>query len=234
MSIHLVAFRISLIFRFVVYLAQWHIRNRTCSLLLQWRPTAHAQVCTDPRSTVGLFKCRHNSTFSSAYFNLPISIQRIWVETTPDPYPSVPSEATPITQTRRVHLMVTPLPVNGALKAPAPKVACIATSTVTITSVEAAKFFLDDKYAIGQTFRVLGRVAQFKLLEVSTSPASQDGGEVKKESLRRRYTLQTDGFECDIEVCLSTTIPPLLSVNFGRRKCSPTARCSSRRQSKSG
>lgn len=107
--------------------------------------------------------------------------------------------------------MVTPLPVNGALGAPAPKVACIATSTVTITSPEAAEFFLDEKYAIGQTFRVLGRVAEFKLLEVSTSPASCDGDEVKRESLRRRYTLRTDGFECDIEVCLSVIFPPLLS-----------------------
>ena len=141
-------------------------------------------------------------TCSSAYFNLPISIQRMYVETTPEPYPSVPSEATAVTQTRCVHLMVTPLPKNGASRAPVPKVACIATSTVTITSPEAAKFFLDEKYPIGQTFRVLGRVAEFKLLEVSTSPASQDGDEVKKESLRRRYTLRTDGFECDIEVRL--------------------------------
>jgi len=135
----------------------------------------------------------------SAYFNLPISVQRVWVETTPDPYPFVPSEATPVTQTRRVHLIVTPLPVNGASTAPAPKVACIATSTVTITSPEAAKFFLDEKYPIGQTFRVLGRVAEFKLLEVSTSRAAQESGEVTRESLRRRYTLRTDGFECDIE-----------------------------------
>ncbi len=130
--------------------------------------------------------------------------------------------------------MVTPLPVNGALGAPAPKVACIATSTVTITSPEAAEFFLDEKYAIGQTFRVLGRVAEFKLLEVSTSPASQDGDEVKSESLRRRYTLRTDGFECDIEVRLSFIIPPLFSFNFDCRKCSPTARCSWPRKSTSG
>jgi hypothetical protein len=142
----------------------------------------------------------------SAYFNLPISVQRVWVETTPDPYPFVPSEATPVTQTRRVHLIVTPLPVNGASTAPAPKVACIATSTVTITSPEAAKFFLDEKYPIGQTFRVLGRVAEFKLLEVSTSRAAQESGEVTRESLRRRYTLRTDGFECDIEVSLLTSI----------------------------
>ena len=140
-------------------------------------------------------------TCSSAYFNLPISIQRIYVETTPNPYPSVPSEATPITQSRRVHLIVTPLSVNGASISPAPKVVCIATSTVTITSPEAAKFFLEEKYPIGQTFRILGRVAEFKLHEVSTSPAYQDGAEVKNESLRRRYTLRTDGFECDIEVC---------------------------------
>ena len=111
--------------------------------------------------------------------------------------------------------MVTPLPVDGALRAPAPKVACIATSTVTITSPEAAELFLGEKYAIGQTFRGLGRVAEFKLLEVSTSPASQDGDEMKRESLRRRYTLRTEGFECDIEVCLSIFItPPLSSFNL--------------------
>lgn len=131
--------------------------------------------------------------------------------------------------------MVTPLPVNGALRAPAPKVACIATSTVTITSPAAAELFLDEKYAIGQTFRGLGRVAEFKLLEVSTSPASQDGDDVKRESLRRRYTLRTDGFECDIEVCLSIFItPPLYSFDFDCRKCSPIVRCSSPRQSTSG
>ena len=105
--------------------------------------------------------------------------------------------------------MVTPLPVNGTSRAPAPKVACIATSTVTITSPEAAKFFLDEKYPIGQTFRVLGRVAEFKLLEVTTSPISQDGDEVKKESLSRRYTLRTDGFECDITVRLFISVPLL-------------------------
>jgi hypothetical protein len=76
----------------------------------------------------------------------------------------------------------------------------VATSTVSITSPEAAKFFLEEKYAIGQTFRVLGRVAEFKLLEVLTSPASQEGEEMKMASLKRRYTLRTDGFVCDIEV----------------------------------
>ena len=199
-----------LIVCFVVYLAQGYIWNRTCSLLLQWGPTTHAKVCTHLSPSIRCFNVDATGFFS-AYLNLPISVQRIWVETTPDPHPSVPSEATPITQTRRVHLMVTPLPVDGAPKAPTPKIACIATSTVSITSPEAAKFFLDEKYAIGQTFRVLGRVAEFKLLEVSIIPASHDGEQMRKESLRRRYILRTDGFECDIEVRLSISIPPLHS-----------------------
>jgi hypothetical protein len=52
------------------------------------------------------------------------------------------------------------------------KVVCIATSKVRITSEPAAKRFLDEKYAIGQVFRILGRV-------VSSGPSSSLIDEMK-------------------------------------------------------
>lgn len=69
-------------------------------------------------------------------------------------------------------------------------------------SAAAAKLCIDDGYAIGQTFRALGKTPDFRLLEVTVfvdpqNPTSEDGS--RKESLRRRYTLRTEEFECDIE-----------------------------------
>ena len=45
----------SLMLNLVVHLAQWHIRDRTCGLLLQWGPATYAQVCTVHPLTVRCF-----------------------------------------------------------------------------------------------------------------------------------------------------------------------------------
>ncbi|KAI0267560.1 hypothetical protein BGY98DRAFT_1023584 [Russula aff. rugulosa BPL654] len=86
----------------------------------------------------------------------------------------------PITQGREVHLIC-----NG-------KTACIATSTVTITTPEVERLFLDEKFAIGQMFRKMQTPPKFALLECGSK------FEAGKRVLWRRYTLSTDGFLCDI------------------------------------
>ena len=86
----------------------------------------------------------------------------------------------PITQRREVHLLC-----SG-------KTVCVATSTVTITAPLCERLFLDEKFAIGQMFRKLQTPPQFALLECGCR--LEDGRRV----LWRRYTLSTEGFECDI------------------------------------
>ena len=86
----------------------------------------------------------------------------------------------PITQRREVHLLC-----GG-------KTVCVATSAVTITTPLCERLFLDEKFAIGQMFRRMQMPPQFALLEC--------GGRLEdsKRVLWRRYTLSTEGFECDI------------------------------------
>ncbi|KAG0702886.1 hypothetical protein DFH29DRAFT_1044739 [Suillus ampliporus] len=50
----------------------------------------------------------------------------------------------------------------------------------------------DDKYPIGQTFRMMQRNARFALLDVQTQVVSG------KRELSRMYTLETEGFLCEI------------------------------------
>lgn len=116
--------------------------------------------------------------FDSTFFARPIHVTCIYANTSPRSYPASPEH--PITQTRQVHL------------ACANRVVCIATSIVTITSPESEQLFLDDKYPIGQTFRKLGRTPQFSLLDVETLTVRE------KHELRRRYTLETEGFQTEI------------------------------------
>jgi len=144
----------------------------------------------------------------SVYFNVPITVKRIHVSQTPEPRPS-PTPSHPIIQHRRVHLLTAPMSLqNGDVtkvtqeidpQTPQRRVVCIATSVVRITSEPAAQRFLDEKYAIGQVFRILGRVADFHLLEVNTSQGNTEIGTPGKEYIRRKYLLKTDGFECEIE-----------------------------------
>ena len=114
----------------------------------------------------------------SAFFSHSINIKTIFAHTSPRTHAASPEE--PITQRREVHLLC-----NG-------KTACIATSTVTITTALVERLFLDEKFAIGQMFRRMQTPPQFALLECGSK------FEAGKRVLWRRYTLSTDGFLCDI------------------------------------
>jgi hypothetical protein len=119
------------------------------------------------------------STIScSAFFSQSINIKTIYAHTSPRTHTASPEE--PITQRREVHLLC-----SG-------KTACIATSTVTITTPLVERLFLDEKFAIGQMFRRMQTPPQFALLECGSK------FEAGKPVLWRRYTLSTDGFLCDI------------------------------------
>jgi len=114
----------------------------------------------------------------SAFFARAINIKTIYAHTSPRTHVASPEE--PITQRREVHLLC-----GG-------KSACIATSAVTITAPLCERLFLDEKFAIGQMFRKMQTLPQFALLECGSR--LEDGRRV----LWRRYTLSTEGFECDI------------------------------------
>lgn len=142
----------------------------------------------------------------SSYFNVPITVKRVYVSQTPDPRPT-PSAEAPIVQHRRVHLLTSPFSLQPDAsttagqeeKVPQKRIVCVATSIVRISSEIAAQKFLDEKYAIGQVFRILGRVADFHLLEVTTGLGNETTGKPGREYLRRKYLLKTEGFECEIE-----------------------------------
>jgi hypothetical protein len=119
----------------------------------------------------------------SSFFAQDIVVTRIYAHTGPRDGPASPSN--PITQERRVHLLA------GASR----KLACIATSTVTITSPEAERLFLDEHYAIGQCYRALRRSPKFTLHTIDVRKnASND-----RRELARTYTLEIEGLKCDIE-----------------------------------
>ena len=114
----------------------------------------------------------------SAFFSRTINIKTIYEITSPRTYNASPDE--PITQRREVHLLC-----GG-------KIACIATSDVTVTAPLPERLFLDEKFAIGQMFRKMQTPPQFALLDCGVK--DEDG----KDTLWRRYTLSTEGFVCDI------------------------------------
>ena len=114
----------------------------------------------------------------SAFFARAINIKTIYAHTAPRTHVASPEE--PLNQRREVHLLC-----GG-------KTVCIATSSVTLTSSLCERLFLDEKFAIGQMFRKMQTPPQFALLECGSK--LEDG----KRVLWRRYTLSTEGFECDI------------------------------------
>ncbi|KAF8475376.1 hypothetical protein DFH94DRAFT_761105 [Russula ochroleuca] len=114
----------------------------------------------------------------SAFFSHSINIKTIYAHTSPRTHAASSEE--PITQRREVHLLCNE------------KTACIATSTVTVTTPLVERLFLDEKFAIGQMFRRMQTPPQFALLECGSK------FEAGKRVLWRRYTLSTDGFLCDI------------------------------------
>ena len=62
-----------------------------------------------------------------------------------------------------------------------------------MSTQQTADLFLIDKFAIGQMFRKLDKAPEFILHDVGVDP-----GEDGKETLWRRYSLKTEGFECSI------------------------------------
>jgi hypothetical protein len=93
------------------------------------------------------------------------------------------------------------------------KVVCTATSTVRIASPECASLVLEEKYAVGQVFRRLGKPPMFELLAVGTGRYDSETGEKKEKrpggvmaiwdascgnQIWRKYRLAIPEFECDI------------------------------------
>jgi hypothetical protein len=119
----------------------------------------------------------------SVFFNEQISVSRIYAHTAPRTGPASPER--PISQERRVHLLV----------GPARKLVCIATSTVHLRSPAAERLFLDEQHAIGQCFRALGRPPAFTLHRIDARTGATHG----RRELARTYTLATDDLESEIE-----------------------------------
>ena len=73
-----------------------------------------------------------------------------------------------------------------------PKVVCVATSSVTVTSPVTERLLLDEKFALGQIFRHLRADPEFLLLNVDAQLVRG------KRELRRTYLLETEGIRCEI------------------------------------
>jgi hypothetical protein len=142
--------------------------------------SAHGDLQRLLRLVLAFFSLRfHSQRFScSAFFSNSINIKTIYAHTSPRTHEASPEQ--PITQRREVHLLC-----NG-------KTACVATSTVFITTPQVERLFLDEKFAIGQMFRKMQTPPQFALLECGSK------FEAGKRVLWRRYTLSMEGFLCDI------------------------------------
>ncbi|KAF8836368.1 hypothetical protein BDN67DRAFT_336080 [Paxillus ammoniavirescens] len=141
------------------------------------------QLTSMPEDTTGLERIMLTAQgdlqrLLSAFFARPIIVKCIYANASPRLRPASPEN--PITQSRQVHLIC------------ANRILCIATSLVTITSPQAERVFLDEKFPIGQTFRQLRRSPRFTLLSVETLIVRG------KRELRRTYTLETEGFLTEI------------------------------------
>ncbi|EJT99822.1 hypothetical protein DACRYDRAFT_109246 [Dacryopinax primogenitus] len=119
----------------------------------------------------------------SAYFGSPISVSPIFqTPASSIPVSSEASPSTPITQHRVVHLLC------------ASKLVVVATSTVHLYTPRAASLLLDEKYAIGQCYRVMGQNPEFELDKVWL-----DNAATGEERVTRRYRLSTEEMMCEIE-----------------------------------
>ncbi|KAI0670665.1 hypothetical protein C8Q78DRAFT_1070206 [Trametes maxima] len=114
----------------------------------------------------------------SAFFARTITIESIYSHT--EPRGAGASPENPIKQARQVHLKC------------GPRVLCIATSSVTVTSAECERLLLDEKFALGQIFRHLRCYPDFSLISVGAQVVEG------KRELRRRYQLKTEGILCEI------------------------------------
>ncbi|KAI0722497.1 hypothetical protein C8Q76DRAFT_719031 [Earliella scabrosa] len=114
----------------------------------------------------------------SAFFARTITIECIYTKTSPSGPGASPTH--PIHQERQVHLKC------------GPRVLCVATSTVTVTSPECERLLIRERFALGQIFRHLRTYPEFSLIGVD---ARVVGG---KRELRRTYQLETEGIRCEI------------------------------------
>lgn len=122
--------------------------------------------------------CPSEPPCCSAFFARTITIECIYTKTSPRG--SGASTDHPIEQERQVHLKC------------GPRILCIATSSVIVTSPECERLLLDEKFALGQIFRHLRTYPEFTLLDVDAQLASG------KRELRRTYQLETPGIKCKI------------------------------------
>lgn len=114
----------------------------------------------------------------SAYFARTITIQCIYTNT--DPRGAGASPDHPIRQARQVHLKC------------GPRLLCVATSLVTVTSPECERLLIDEKTALGQIFRRLKAYPEFSLIHVDAQVVNG------KRQLSRRYLLEIEGISCEI------------------------------------
>ncbi|KAI8896388.1 hypothetical protein BC833DRAFT_597694 [Globomyces pollinis-pini] len=68
------------------------------------------------------------------------------------------------------------------------KIKCVADSIVTVTDCQLIKLIKENNIGIGQLFRYLNLLPEFKLLEVSKS----------ETGFSRKYTLQSPGILCEL------------------------------------
>ncbi|KAF5389184.1 hypothetical protein D9757_003486 [Collybiopsis confluens] len=115
----------------------------------------------------------------SAFFADVINVEVLYAHNTSRHLAASPE--TPVIQTRKVLLKCRSV------------VVCTATSTVTFTSPECERLMLDEKFAIGQTFRYMKEIPAFRLKSVLI--AGTPSGE---EELSRTYTLACPGIHCEI------------------------------------
>ncbi|KIK69606.1 hypothetical protein GYMLUDRAFT_33982 [Collybiopsis luxurians FD-317 M1] len=115
----------------------------------------------------------------STFFADIITVEVLYAHNTARITPASPES--PVIQTRKVLLKCRSV------------VVCTATSTVTFTSPECERLMLDDKFAIGQTFRQMKEVPDFCLKSVLIAETASG-----EEELSRIYTLTCPGIHCEI------------------------------------
>ncbi|KAG8892539.1 hypothetical protein FRC01_014110, partial [Tulasnella sp. 417] len=70
----------------------------------------------------------------------------------------------------------------------------VGVSAIKMSNTYTAGLFLDERIAIGQVYRTLGRTPDFRLLNVGV-----EGPKGGVQQLWREYILSAEGFECHIK-----------------------------------
>ncbi|KAG8998019.1 hypothetical protein FRB94_010774 [Tulasnella sp. JGI-2019a] len=138
-----------------------------------------------PKSITGLERITLTSPGNlqrtlSVYFGKPITVEQTWQIPASGAIESASPEH-PITKVREVTLSI-----EG-------KAVCLCISNITMTTPRAARLFLEEKHAVDQMYRMLGRNPEFTLVNVGIDENISGG-----QQLWRSYKLATEGFECEI------------------------------------